>query len=56
MPYILIRHKVKNYAKWKPVFDEHGASREENGSWGGQLFRNADDPDELVILLGLTQK
>lgn len=51
MPHILIRHKVKNYAKWKPVFDEHGAAREENGSWGGQLFRNADDPNELVIVL-----
>lgn len=51
MPYILIRHKVKNYARWKPVFDEHGATREENGSWGGHLFRNADDPNEIVILL-----
>ncbi len=51
MPYILIRHKVKNYAGWKPVFDEHGATSEENGSWGGHLFRNADDPNEIVILL-----
>lgn len=51
MPYLLIRHKVKNYDKWKPVFDEHGAARRLNGSKGGHLFRNADNPDETIILL-----
>ena len=51
MPYILIRHKVADYLKWKPVFDEHGATRQASGSRGGQLFRNATDPNELVILL-----
>ncbi len=51
MPYILIRHKVADYPKWKPVFDEHGATRQASGSRGGQLFRNANDPNELVILL-----
>lgn len=51
MPYVLVRHKVEDYAKWKPVFDEHGASRKASGSKGGYLFRNADDPNELVILL-----
>jgi heme-degrading monooxygenase HmoA len=51
MPYLLIRHKVKDYAKWKPIFDEHGASRRQSGSRGGFLFRNASDPNELVILL-----
>jgi heme-degrading monooxygenase HmoA len=50
MPYLLIRHKVEDYAKWKPLFDEHGATRQANGSRGGQLFRNANDPNELVIL------
>jgi heme-degrading monooxygenase HmoA len=50
MPYLLIRHKVQDYAKWKPLFDEHGASRQANGSRGGQLFRNAHDPNELFIL------
>ena len=50
MPYILIQHRVEDYAKWKPVFDEHGATRKAKGSKGGHLFRNADDPNELVIL------
>lgn len=51
MPYILVRHKVADYAKWKPVFDEHGAARKASGSKGGRLFRNADNPNEVIILL-----
>lgn len=50
MPYVLVRHKVKDYGKWKPRFDEHGATREASGFRGHHLFRNADDPHELVIL------
>ena len=51
IPYLLVRHKVEDYAKWKSVFDEHGATRRTSGSKGGHLFRNADNPKELVILL-----
>jgi len=51
MPYVLIRHKVADYAKWKRAFDAHGATRKTNGSKGGRLFRSADDPNEVVILL-----
>lgn len=51
MPYMLIRHKVKDFDKWKPVFDEHGATRNRSGSQGGYLLHSADDPNELVILL-----
>jgi quinol monooxygenase YgiN len=50
MAHILIRHKVKDYAKWKPVFDQHAATRREKGSRGGILLRSAEDPNELVIL------
>jgi hypothetical protein len=51
MPWILVRHKVQDYAKFKPVFDEHGAARKAIGSKGGYLFRNIDDPNEVVILI-----
>jgi heme-degrading monooxygenase HmoA len=50
MPYVLVRAKVEDYAKWKTVFDQHGATRQASGSKGGYLFRNADDPNETVIL------
>ena len=51
MQFMLIRHKVKDYAKWKPLFDEHGKARKASGSKGGYLLRSADDPNNLVILL-----
>jgi heme-degrading monooxygenase HmoA len=54
MPYVLVRHKVQDYAKWRPVFDEHGVTRKASGSKGGYLFRSADDPNDLVILLEWT--
>ncbi len=50
MPYMLVRHKVEDYAKWKPIYEEHGATRKANGSKGAHLFRNADNPNEIIIL------
>ncbi len=50
MPYLLIRHNVEDYAKWKPLYDENAGARKANGSKGAHLFRNADNPDEIVIL------
>jgi len=50
MPYLLVRHKVEDYARWKSVFDAVAALRRTSGSQGGQLFRNAHDPNELVAL------
>jgi heme-degrading monooxygenase HmoA len=51
MPYILVRHKVEDYAKWRPAYDEHGAARQASGCKGTHVFRNAEDPNEIVMLL-----
>ena len=51
MPFLLVRHKVKSFANWKPAFDEHDLARQAMGSLGGRLFRNIDDPNEVLILL-----
>lgn len=50
MPYILVQHGVEDYEKWKEVFDEK-ADRQAAGSRGGQVFRSADDPNEVTVLL-----
>jgi heme-degrading monooxygenase HmoA len=50
MPYLLVRHKVEDYERWKPIFDEHASVREQSGSKGGRLWRNAADPNETVVL------
>jgi heme-degrading monooxygenase HmoA len=51
MPYLLVRQTVMDYEGWKSAFDAHGVTRQANGSRGGQVFRNASDPNELVVLL-----
>lgn len=48
MAYMIVRHKVSDYAKWKAAFDQHGATRGASGSHGGQLFRSADNPNEVI--------
>lgn len=61
MPYMLVRHKVKDYVKWKPIYDGHATTRKASGSKGAHLFRNSDNPNEMIILfewddLGNAQK
>ena len=51
MAHFLVHHKVEDYNKFKPVFDAHASLRSANGSRGGKIFRSANDPNELFVLL-----
>ncbi len=51
MAYLLVRHQVKNFSSWKDSFIEHRLTRHKSGSRGGFVFRNADKPDEVFMLL-----
>lgn len=50
MVYVLIRHRIEDFGKWKIVFNENSAVREAGGSKGGRLFRNIDNPNEVIII------
>jgi heme-degrading monooxygenase HmoA len=50
MTNLLIHSTVEDYAKWKSVFDEYATNRKTSGSKGGELFRSADNPNEITIL------
>jgi heme-degrading monooxygenase HmoA len=50
MPYMLIRHKVKDYTKWKSVFDAHKDMRKSGGEKTYQIFHTANNPKNLVLL------
>lgn len=54
MAHILVHHKIEEYKKWKSAFDDHSDVRAENGSKGGKIFRNADDPNDIFILLEIS--
>ncbi len=50
MSRFLVIHHVEDYNKWKPVFDEDSGPREAAGGQGGMLYRDANDPNNMVIL------
>ena len=50
MPYVLIVTKVEDFAKWKPAYDAHESIRKAAGLTQRHLLRNADNPNEVVLL------
>jgi hypothetical protein len=48
--HVLVRHKVADFAKWKPVYDAHLSMRQKASLKEEHLFRNADDPNEVLLL------
>ncbi len=54
MAYILVHHKIEDYNKWKPVFDNDAGNRAKHGSTGGKIFRNADNPNDIFTLLEIS--
>ena len=51
--HLLVRYKVFDFAKWKPVYDAHLSARQKAGLKEIYLFRNAHDPNEVTLLFSL---
>jgi len=49
MASVFVKHRVADYAAWKPVFDEHEAVRRQAGMTAHSLHRDADDPNVIII-------
>jgi len=56
MAYLVIKIKVEDYSRWKPIFDEYGTTRGKLGSKGGQLFRSSDETNDLLVLFEWDKK
>jgi len=54
MPYVLVRHKVADFGKWKPAYDAHKSMRVAAGFKEGQVLRNVDSPNEVIVFLECT--
>ena len=50
MPYVLIRHKVNDFPKWKSAYDAHSGARQKAGLQEEHLLRNSEDPNEVILL------
>ncbi len=49
MPSMFIRHRVADFQRWKPIFDEHEPTRRQFGFAGHSLHRDSDDPNVVII-------
>jgi len=49
MAYLLVRHRVVDFERWKRVFDSHTAAQREAGLKVQKVLRNVDDPAEVVL-------
>ena len=47
---LIVRHKVKDYAAWRPIFDRHEAKQKAAGLTHPRVLRSADDKNELVVM------
>ena len=50
MGMLIVRHKVKDYAKWRPMFDAHVQKQKAAGLNHPRVMRSADDKNELLIM------
>jgi heme-degrading monooxygenase HmoA len=47
---VIVRHRVRDFDAWKPIFEEHGDIRRGHGALGHQLYRLSDDPNMVVVV------
>ena len=48
---LMLRHTVQDFARWKVVFDQHESARKDAGLTVEHIWRNADNPNEVIVLL-----
>lgn len=50
MAFILVRHKVADYGRWRPKYDDHEGARKDAGLSEVQCLHSESDPNEVVLL------
>ena len=50
MNYLLVRHKVADFSKWKEAYDAHSPARQKAGLTEKHLLRNTDNQNEVILL------
>jgi len=50
MTTVAVRHRVADFDTWAVGYKEHGAVRARIGCTGDQVLRDAQDPNEVLVL------
>jgi hypothetical protein len=53
MGLLIVRHKVKDFATWKKVFDTHATAQKAAGLTNPRIYRSSDDHNETVVLFDM---
>ena len=48
---LTVHHTVRDFATWKPVFDEHESVRRSHGALGHRIVRRLDDLNIVVVAI-----
>ena len=48
--YLFFRHRVRDFAAWKPVFDAHRAKRVEAGLTDKHVLQDSANPNDVFVL------
>ena len=46
---LVVRHKVNNYASWRPVYDEVEPLRQQYGCTGARVLQIANDANDVLV-------
>lgn len=49
--YMLVRHKVRDFSTWKPIYDGDISTRKEYGLTDKYLTHSDSNPNEVIVVL-----
>ena len=50
MTHLMVKIKVEDYEKWRPVFDENRDLRVQRGERSEEVFQAEEDPNSVTVL------
>jgi len=50
MPYLIVKHKVKDFSQWLAVFESNSKGLAEAGFGGIQILQDYKDPNTVICL------
>jgi hypothetical protein len=50
VPTLIVRHTVKDFDVWKPIYQDHEAMRQRYGISESGLYRDVEKPNDVVLV------
>ena len=50
MTFLFVRHTVRDFDHWRPIYDAHRSTRQAAGLADRHLLRSADNPNDVTLL------